>query len=196
METARLLIRTFLPDDLPVIHRILDQTFGDGSKINDSDALLERQSWLNWCTLNQEWMPKIHQMSYGDRAIVLKATDAVIGSIGYVPLFDAFEQIPELAASPAGSRYCVPEVGLFWAIDPLHQRQGYATEAARPMIEHAFRDLQLKRILATTEYSNVASQAVMRKLGMVLARNPFPEPQWLQLVGILQNPGSYAETDR
>jgi hypothetical protein len=28
---------------------------------------------------------------------------------------------------------------------------------------------------------------VMRKLGMTLARNPFPDPPWLQVVGVLQN---------
>ena len=43
----------------------------------------------------------------------------------------------------------------------------------------------LKRLVATTEYDNFASQAVMTKLGMRLERNPFPEPPWLQLVGIL-----------
>ncbi len=187
IETDRLLIRTFLPDDLPVIHRILDDTFGDGSRVSDSAALLERQSWLNWSILNQEWMPKMYQMPYGDRAIVLKATGALIGMVGYVPLLDPFEQIPELAVSPEGCRYQVPEIGLVWAIDPRDQRQGYATEAARAMIEHAFRELRLKRILATTEHSNLASQAVMRKLGMNLVHNPLPDPQWLQVVGVLEN---------
>jgi hypothetical protein len=28
---------------------------------------------------------------------------------------------------------------------------------------------------------------VMRKLGMHLARNPYPEPSWLQVVGVLEN---------
>ena len=61
-------------------------------------------------------------------------------------------------------------------------------EAAQPMIEHAFRELKLKRILATTDYSNIASQGVMRKLGMQLTRNPLPEPAWMQFVGVLPNP--------
>lgn len=81
------------------IHRILDQTFGDGSKVDEKTALLERQSWLQWSIFNQEWLPKLHQPPYGDRAITLKTTGAVIGAIGYVPLLDAYEQIPELSAS-------------------------------------------------------------------------------------------------
>jgi RimJ/RimL family protein N-acetyltransferase len=189
LETARLLIRAFVPEDLPVVHRILDQTFGDGSKVEDPDALRERQAWLGWSILNDEWMGRIYQMPYGDRAIVLEATGVLIGMIGYVPLFEPFEQIPELAASEGGCRYSVPEVGLFWAVDPFHQRHGYATEAAQRMIEHAFDTLHLKRILATTDYSNIASQGVMEKLGMKLVRNPLPEPAWMQVVGVLTNPG-------
>jgi len=32
-------------DDLPVIHRILDQTFGDGSKVDDKTAPQEPSGW-------------------------------------------------------------------------------------------------------------------------------------------------------
>jgi ribosomal-protein-alanine N-acetyltransferase len=51
----------------------------------------------------------------------------------------------------------------------------------------AFKQLQLRGIIPTTEYSNVASQAVMQKVGMTIARNPLPKPPWLQIVGILEN---------
>jgi hypothetical protein len=29
---------------------------------------------------------------------------------------------------------------------------------------------------------------VMRKLGMTIAKNPLPDPPWLQIVGILDHP--------
>ncbi len=187
LETQRLLIRPFIMEDLPAIHRILDLTFGDGSKIDDAAALRERSSWLHWSMLNQEWFPKMHQPPYGDRAIVLKATSAVIGSVGYVPVLDVHEQIPGLGIGEQLSGHTTPEFGLFWVIDPEHQRHGYATEAAQAMIDHAFTMLRLKRIIARTEYDNLASQAVMRKLGMRLEHNLLPEPHWLQVVGILEN---------
>jgi hypothetical protein len=57
------------------------------------------------------------------------------------------------------------------------------------MIEYAFKHLRVKRIIATTEYANVASQGVMRKVGMKLTRNPYQEPPWLQVVGLLENTG-------
>ena len=187
LETQHLIIRSFTLDDLPVIHRILDQTFGDGRKIGDLAALEERRSWLQWSTLNQEWFPKLHQPPYGDRAITLKATGELIGSIGYVPCLNVFEQIPELRYYETFDGYYTTEFGLFWVISPNHQRQGYATEAAGAMIEYAFNRLRLKRVIATTEYDNKASQAVMRKLGMTLVSNPQPDPPWLQAVGILEN---------
>ena len=39
IETVRLEIRPFEIDDLPTIHRILDQTFGSGDKTDDQIAL-------------------------------------------------------------------------------------------------------------------------------------------------------------
>ena len=187
IETHRLIIRSFVLEDLPGIHRILDQTFGAGDKVDDEIALQERHSWLGWSILNQHWFPQLHQPPYGDRAILLKATGELIGSVGYVPLLDVYDQIPELANTVTPSGFTTPEFGLFWVIDPQHQRKGYATEAAQAMIAYAFNELKLKRIIATTDYSNLASQGVMRKLGMKLTRNPYPQPAWLQVVGILEN---------
>lgn len=187
IETKRLVIRPFIQTDLAAIHRILRRAFGEDSQTDDPAVGQERQSWLHWSILNQEWLPKLHQPPYGDRAVALKATTELIGAVGYVPLLDVYEQIPELSRGGAASPYTTTEFGLFWVIDPAHQRQGYATEAAVAMIGYAFNELRLKRIIATTEYENEASQGVMRKVGMTIAHNPQPEPTWLQIVGILEN---------
>jgi ribosomal-protein-alanine N-acetyltransferase len=187
LETSRLIIRAFQPDDLHAIHRILDLTFGDGTKSADEAALSERREWLEWSRLSAEWLPRMFQPPYGDRAVVLKSTNAVVGAVGFVPCFDVFEQIPGLSHGEPPSAYRVAEVGLFWAIDPEQQRQGYATEAAQALIDFAFRQLRVKRLIATTEQDNAASIGVMRKLGMTIAQNPFPNPPWLQVVGILLN---------
>jgi RimJ/RimL family protein N-acetyltransferase len=196
LETERLRIRAFLPEEAPAIHRILDACFGIGQLANDPTALAERREWVAWGRLSEKWLDELHQPPYADRAIVLKATGAVIGSVGFVPLLMPFEQLPELAedggaaAVPPEQARATAEVGLFWAIDPAHQRQGYATEAARAMIDYAFSTLRLKRIMANTDFSNTASQGVMLKLGMRLARNPWPQPFWLQVIGFLDYPDS------
>jgi predicted acetyltransferase len=70
---------------------------------------------------------------------------------------------------------------------PPFRGQGYATEAAQALVDYAFQYLQLKRIVATTTYENAASMGVMRKIGMRIVKNPYSEPPWLQIVGVLEN---------
>jgi RimJ/RimL family protein N-acetyltransferase len=125
------------------------------------------------------------QPPYGDRAVLLKETGQLIGSVGLVPCVDVYGQLPSLG----GQANCpaTAEVGLLWLIDTAHQGKGYAAEAAQTLINYAFDTMRLQRLIATTEYDNLASQAVMRKLGMTIERNPFPDPPWLQVVGILAN---------
>jgi RimJ/RimL family protein N-acetyltransferase len=75
-------------------------------------------------------------------------------------------------------------------VDPAHRRRGYAREAARALIDHAFDQLRLRRVVATTSHDNTASQAVMRSLGMRIEHNPLPEPAWFQVVGVLEAAGA------
>jgi RimJ/RimL family protein N-acetyltransferase len=189
LTTERLLIRPFAPADLDEIHRILNAAFGAGQPEHAEGSLEERRSWLEWSSLSARWLPAMHQPPYGDRAVVLRSTGRVIGVVGYVPVLMPFDQIPELARAPGphSPGFVTPEVGLFWAIDPAHQGQGYATEAGAALIEYALETWPLWRIVATTEYDNHPSQAVMRKLGMTLTRNPYPEPEWMQVVGVRYN---------
>ncbi len=188
LETTRLRVRPFEATDLPDVHRLFDVEL-DGMDLTDDvgATLAERARWLQWTELNYERLARLHQPPYGDRAIILKTTGELIGSVGFVPCLMPFEQLPYFAGNPSvGPARSTPEFGLFWAISPAHQHQGYATEAARAMITYAFQHLNLKRVIATTEYANLASIGVMRKLGMTIERNPFPEPLWLQVVGVLE----------
>jgi len=78
--------------------------------------------------------------------------------VGYAPVLAPIEQLPGLGTAAADTAALfAAEVGLFWAIDPEHRGRGYATEAGRALIEHAFTHLHLKRIVTTTEFDNTAS---------------------------------------
>ncbi|MBI5877668.1 MAG: GNAT family N-acetyltransferase [Chloroflexi bacterium] len=191
LETPRLIIRPFVSGDLLDVHRILCASFGEQARASDPAAVAERKSWLAWSMLAQEWLPRMHQPPYGDRAVVLKASGVVVGVTGYAPCLDLYDQIPELRDGRAGPSGCTTaEFGLFWAIDPAHWRNGYASEAARALVDHAFRVLRVRRIIATTEHANQASQGVMRSLGMTIGRNPQSDPPWLQVVAVLDNPAA------
>src|SRR5262249_43815522 len=133
-------------------------------------------------------LAKLYQPPYGERAIVLSQTQQLIGAVGFVPCLNAFSLLPSLRPMCAdAARLSSTEFGLFWAVSPVYQRQGYATEAASAMVDFAFRELRLHRIVATTTYGNRASRRVMEKLGMRIETNPYPDPPWLQVVGILDN---------
>jgi ribosomal-protein-alanine N-acetyltransferase len=181
LETDRLVIRPFVRGDLDTIHRVLNAAFGEESRT-------ARQEWLDWTVMNYTALARLHQPPYGDRAVVLKATDTLIGAVGLVPSFGPFDMLPYFRDRSTG--LFTPEMGLFWVIGKPYRGQGYATEAARVLIDFAFTHLKLKRIVATTEYSNSRSIAVMQRLGMSIQCNPGPMPIWFQAVGILDNPAS------
>ncbi len=190
LETSRLLIRPFTMDDLEPIHHILDVELREADFGNEAAKSLEgRRQWLQWTVMGYEQLAMLHQPPYGDRAIVLRQLNRVIGACGFVPCLNPFEQLPSLSrGGPIGSGgRTSTEFGLFYAIAPAHQRRGYAAEAAAAMVDYAFRTLHLGRVIATTTRDNTGSMGVMRHLGMRIEENPYPDPPWLQVVGILDN---------
>ena len=188
LETQRLIIRPFRMDDLDDIHRILDIELAEVNWGHDeTKAMNERRQWLQWTVMSYEQLAKLYQPPYGERAIVLRLRGQLIGAIGYVPCLAPFKQLPSLRTGAEGLSLYTTEFGLYYAVSPTFQHQGYATEAARAMIDYAFNTLKLKRIVATTAYDNAASIGVMRKLGMRVEKNPLSEPPWFQVVGILEN---------
>ena len=180
LETTRLIIRAFTPADAGTYSRLLDEAFGIGAYGSEEDkrVVFEHQ------VAADAGLALLHQPPYGDRAIALRDTREVVGSVGFAPCLMPFGLLPSFEAT---DRF-TSEIGLFWALFPQHQGRGYATEAAAAMVSYAFDTLRLRRIVATTEHDNKRSLDVMRRLGMRIERNPKSEPAWLQSVGILDSP--------
>jgi [ribosomal protein S5]-alanine N-acetyltransferase len=185
LETPRLHVRELTPADLDAVHAILDVdlTMNPCTKV-------ERARWLEWTILGYEQQRRLHQVPYGDRGIVLKRTGELVGLAGLVPSMMPFGLLPH---HPDGSARNLPEVGLFWAVASAHQRNGYAAEAGAALVDFAFTQWHVRRIVATTEDTNVASAGVMRRIGMRVDRNPFPAPFFLGVVGIVDNAGGEPE---
>lgn len=185
LETERLLIRPFTLDDLDALYQILDVELHD-AELGTEGAMArdERRRWLEWSVLNYEQLAKMYQPPYGDRAVVLRADERLIGACGYVPCLAPFGQLPGFTPMRQPIELSTAEFGLYYALSPAYQRQGYASEAAGALVAYALDVLKLKRIVATTTYDNAGSMGVMRRLGMRIERNPLPEPPWLQVVGV------------
>ncbi len=180
LETERLLIRELTLDDLDAVHRVLNESFGDG-------PLEQRRTWLQWTVLNYECLGRLYQPPYGDRAIVRKADGALVGSIGFVQSLVPLGRLPTFTTGTPADALHQPEFGLFWAVGVAYRGQGYASEAAGAMVEYGFTHLRLKRMVATTEHDNAASMAVMRHIGMRVERNPHADPPYFQVMGWLEN---------
>lgn len=183
LETERLTIRELEQTDLHDTHRILCEAF------QETLPLEERREWLDWTIMSYKAYDGLAQPNYGERAIVRKQDNRLVGAVGLVPALGPFGQLPYFTAlNGQEDRFFHPEFGLFWAVDPACHRQGYATEAANALVDHLFKHMNLRRIIATTEYDNEGSMGVMKRLGMNIQKNPYPDPVWFQVVGVLENP--------
>ncbi|MBS2030675.1 MAG: GNAT family N-acetyltransferase [Deltaproteobacteria bacterium] len=80
---------------------------------------------------------------------------------------------------------------LWWVIDPAHQNQGFATEAAAALVDFGFELQGLHRIYVDVDPRNVTSIRVAEKLGMKreahLRENAFLKGEWVDsmILGIL-----------
>jgi RimJ/RimL family protein N-acetyltransferase len=185
LATERLLVREFVSADLDAVHTLLDTEIILEAPVTRE----ERQAWLTWTELGYRQLARLNQPPYGERAIVLKEDGRVIGACGYVPVLNALGQIPSLHdGGPERPGLLSAAVGLYYVVSPAYRGQGYATEAVRALIDHAFVHMALARIVATTTFDNAASIAVMHRLGMRIERNPRTTPPWLQVVGVLEHP--------
>ncbi|HET7538788.1 MAG TPA: GNAT family N-acetyltransferase [Polyangiaceae bacterium] len=63
-------------------------------------------------------------------------------------------------------RGLVPGVEVAWRLAFEHWGQGYATEAARAVIQEGFERFGLAEVIAVTAHGNLRSRRVMERLGM------------------------------
>jgi [ribosomal protein S5]-alanine N-acetyltransferase len=173
LETKRLRVRPLSTRDADAVHAVSGEP---------------HPGWLEWTVASYGQLEALRQPPYGERAICLREGGELVGMVGVVPSMGPFAQLPGFGGAIGPANRMRPEVGLYWAVASQHRGNGYATEAARAVIEHGFAELGLARIVATTERDNLASIAVMRRLCMRIERNPLPEPDWFQVVGWLDAP--------
>ncbi len=81
-------------------------------------------------------------------AVIEKASGQLIGHMPYHPWF--VQQTYEIG----------------WVFGRMHQGKGYATEAGRALLAHAFGSLNAHRVIATCQPENPASWRVAEKLGL------------------------------
>lgn len=99
----------------------------------------------------------IDRDGYGLFAIVVKETNQFIGFTGL--------------AVPSYETHFTPCTEIGWRIHKDFWGKGFATEAARGVLEFAFNTLQLNEIVSFTSHFNTPSINVMKRIGMIHDQN-------------------------
>lgn len=187
LETERLRVRPLEPRDLAACQDLFrDIGWADPARpAAEVDA--ERAAWLHWTMAGYRELDRLTQPPLIDRAVERRADGAFAGLVGLTPALGPFAEHPALGGSPAPADFDL-EVGMFWAVSPAFQGQGYAAEAALALSGWAFAALRLGRIVATTERDNLASQGVMRRMGMAVWLRPHADLPWAGAIGVLRRP--------
>ncbi len=162
LETDRLHLRLHTMDDLEELHRILYSDpdvappfAGSVKTIEESRERLAEKLWFNSHTGRQGW---------GYWSIVRRQDQKIIGLV----LFGHPERVwwsrPDSYTEPAYTPLFT-EIG--YALGKAYWRQGYATEAARVVLDYAFRDLRVRRFEVPWYKGprNPRSYNVYRRLG-------------------------------
>jgi RimJ/RimL family protein N-acetyltransferase len=187
LHTERLEIRPIHSGDLAACHQLYTDIGWADAERSEADNFARRRSWVDWSIANERELARLNQPPMGERTVTDRASGDFVGLVGFNPSLSPFGQLPSFGRTESAP--CTLEVGMFWAISPPHQGKGLATEAAQALIDYMFDVRRLGRIVATTENDNHASQRVMRRLGMTVERNPFPDPFYFETVGFLDAGG-------
>ncbi|HEV3261218.1 MAG TPA: GNAT family N-acetyltransferase [Gemmataceae bacterium] len=142
LETDRLLLREFVPDDLEDFHRLVSDPdvtryTGDGEhRIEEVRKGLEERVFRAY-----------RQHGYGRWATVLKASAWVIG-------FAGLKYLDDVGETDVGYRFFKE----YWG-------RGLATEASAAVVRYGFEQLRLEKVVGIAHVENKASIRVLEKVG-------------------------------
>lgn len=162
MQTERLLLRPFEEGDLQALfemqsdQEVVRYLYYDARSLDEVRPALARK------------MAGVAVASEGD------------GMAAAVVLRDTGEVVADISLWVVSEGHAQGELG--FVVHPAHQRKGYATEAARPMLDFAFNTVGLHQVCGRLEARNIASARVFEKLGMRreahLIENEWVKGEW------------------
>jgi ribosomal-protein-alanine N-acetyltransferase len=92
------------------------------------------------------------ERGYGLWAVEVRATGEFAGFVGLAAAADEYP--------------CAPAMEIGWRLAREPWGQGFATEAARTVLQHAFGPLGFTELVSLTTVTNAPSRRVMEKIGM------------------------------
>jgi len=143
LETERLHLRLFTPDDVQTMYELCT----DPEVIKYADTPVKDMQEAKQ-RLEQGPLADYKMYGYGRFAVELKSTGKVIGFCG-------IKYLPEIKLPEVGFRYLKE----YWG-------RGIGTEAASACVEFARLDLKISKLVALIMPENIASIKLAEKLGM------------------------------
>jgi [ribosomal protein S5]-alanine N-acetyltransferase len=144
LETDRLVLRELTPDDAPFMLELLNSPgFIEGIADRGVRTVEAARDYIE-----ERVTASYHDYGFGMWAVTPKGEDAPVGLAGLV------------------RRDVLPHVDVGYAFLETAWGRGYATEAAAGVLAHARNRLGLATIAAITSPGNVASQEVLKKIGL------------------------------
>ncbi|HEX6489943.1 MAG TPA: GNAT family N-acetyltransferase [Gaiellaceae bacterium] len=144
LETRRLRVRPFRPgQDAAAMHEL----WGDPEAMRFVPGSLQQS--LEGTRARLARTLKQGRDGFGFWALELRESGRLVGAVGLFPL--GWEG---------------PEIELAYHIVPSAWNQGYASEAGGALLEAAWRETELDRVVAVALPENRASTRVMEKLGL------------------------------
>jgi RimJ/RimL family protein N-acetyltransferase len=159
LETERLGLRTFRPDDIDALHR-----------------LRGREDVARWLYQGPLTLVEAEEHLERRRSITTLAGDGDALLLA-VELREGGEFVGDCMLRLVSGGHACAEIG--YTLHPDHQARGYATELARTLLRVAFDDAGLHRVIARCEPRNTASWRVMERLGMRREAH-FVENEWIK----------------
>jgi RimJ/RimL family protein N-acetyltransferase len=144
IETPRLILREFVPDDVKALAKILAKP--EVMRFSPTGTISIEQTAAKMASFIDSYIER----GYGKWAVIERQTGQLIGYCGI-----AIEEIESKRENELGYRF-----------DPNFWGQGLATEAATACLEYALNTLKLKYVLGIVEPENQASIRVLEKIGM------------------------------
>lgn len=152
IETPRLIIRNFKPEDAEAFHSILSQPEVMHYLPENVMTLDEVRGFVDWYQMCYEKNTPEKIIKW-TMAVCLKETGEVIGWAGVGP-FDIDERYTEI----------------FYGLSAEYWGQGYATEAAQAVLDYAFDVIGLKELVGVANPDNIASVRILEKIGMTFEK--------------------------
>jgi RimJ/RimL family protein N-acetyltransferase len=144
LETPRLLLRKFTPQDVDALLSVL----GDPVVMEFYPAPLDRKRVVEWITRN---LARYERDGHGLWAMVLKDTGELIGDCGCI--------LQEVEGRN--------QVEVGYQVRRDLWGRGYATEAARACMIYAFGQLGANRVISMIRPPNLRSRRVAERNGLV-----------------------------